>query len=393
MAKTDLDRYRLVNLARYIPELRPIIKHCPVFQSDRTDFTENDFLYVRNVGYALVRLNTYTFPIADKRANFRKRTFLKDPLEITAVLVTKRYKEKRPCLVLSHGSSGNTASEWQVAQRMMHKFDLNVLILDHYTQRGIKNTIANQFQLSIESQLIDLAEAKKFLENLCFVDRDRIFAVGVSRGGTVVDRLRRKKILKTLGITPFNAYICFYPLPHAQEIRPYLVSSPAFYMIGDQDDITPLNILQSYLKHLENFGYKSVLHIAEGAFHAFEYPGNWKLSFLNLLYNPTSSPWVNGGIHKIAQALLLPFGITPLHQLQSLKQSCYFHDERGFVPLEKFSESLLKKPAQERPVLPFSELMTYVQNRLSYGGRIKLGDEGTKQKAYTALYDFVDEIL
>lgn len=392
MAKSQNDKSRLINLPRYIPELAAIINRCPLFESSKTDLSINDFLVVKNVGYALIKLRTYNFPALDIHANFRTRNFMSDPLDISAVLVTKHYNAKRPCLILSHGSGGNTASEWQVAQRLMHKFDLNVFILDHYTQRGIKNTIADQFQISIESQMIDLAQAKKFAEKLDFVDAEKIIIGGVSRGGTVVDRLRRKKILKTLNIKPFAAYICFYPLPHAQELRPYLVKSPALYIIGDKDDITPLHVLKPYLDYLAKFGYESELHVAEGAFHAFEYPGNWKLGLLNLFYNPTPYPAINQWVHKLAEKIFKVIDVIPLHNLQTLKESCYIHDERGFLPLNKEC-SISEELDLQGNKRPFSELVDHVRNNVTYGGRVKLSDEDTKRKAYAALYGFMGRIV
>lgn len=392
MEKSSCTKSQLVNLTRYIPELTDIIDHCPVFDSSKTDLNYNDFLYIDDIGYSLIQLNSYNFPALGDQRLFFKRSYLKDPIRVSAVLATKRFNEKRPCMILSHGSGGNTASEWQVAQRLMERYGVSVLILDHYTQRGIENTIADQFQISIESQMIDLSEAKKFMSSLNFVKENKILVAGVSRGGTVVDRLRRTRILRALGISPFSAYICFYPLPHSQDLKPNLTPEPALYIIGDQDDITPLKALQPYLEYLEKHGFSSELHIAKGAFHAFEYPANWKLGLLNLFYKPTGIDFIDSVAHKLGEWIFEPLGVVPMHKLQILKDSCYIQDENGFIPLGEDC-SLSNVTNLDGPKRPFTELVDHVKNNVTYGGRIKRADARTKADAYKTLYEFLERNL
>lgn len=394
MDSSFLDKSRFVALTRHIPELAPLIKHCPIFDNQDDPFFINDLLFVKDLRYALLKIHSYDFPSLGTHRGFARKEYLKNPREVSALFVTKNDsdKQKKPCLLLSHGSGGNTASEWQVARKLMDKFGFAVLILDHYTQRGIRQTIQDQFQLSIESQMIDLAEAKKFVEKLPFIDSSKIIIAGVSRGGTVVDRLRRTHVLRTLDITPFSAYICFYPLPHSQEITPKMAPSPALYIVGDQDDITPLKVLKPYLDYLEAHGINSELHVAKGAYHAFEYPGNGKLTVLNWFYRPTQNLLLNRLIHKLAEFLFEPHGIVPMHKLQILKESCYIYDEKGYFPLDK-NCSIPKDLDFTAPRQSFTHLIDYVKNNVTYGGRVKRADDTTKHKAYEALYRFLEIVL
>ena len=235
-------------------------------------------------------------------------------------------------------------------------------------------------------------KAQKFLEALSFINPQKTLVAGISRGGTVVDRLRRNRILKILGIKPFAAYICFYPLPHSQEIKPDMSDSPALYIVGEKDDITPLKVLKPYLNYLESHGIQSELHVAEGAFHAFEYPENGKLGLLNLFYKPTQNDLLNGIIHKLAELIFQPRGIVPMHKLQILKESCYIYDEKGYFPLDQ-NCSIPQKLDLKGPQKPFKDLVTYVQEQVTYGGRIKRSDQGTQKKAYEALYRFLETVL
>ena len=67
-----------------------------------------------------------------------------------------------PAMVILHGSSGVTPGEWVWAKRI-NELGFVAFVVDSFTGRGIKNTEADQSQLSMTADIADAYAALRLL--------------------------------------------------------------------------------------------------------------------------------------------------------------------------------------------------------------------------------------
>jgi dienelactone hydrolase len=169
-----------------------------------------------------------------------------------------------PAVVLMHGCGGiQPKRDHRWAERLV-AWGYVTLQVDSLGPRGISSVCAYSASDSMDivnKRVNDAYDAKRYLAQLPFVDRNRIAIMGWSHGGgTILDTLYRNTD------NHFQVAVAFYP-----SCRNTLkgLNAPLLILIGDADDWTPANRCVSALPK-EKASPEIILKIYSGAFHGFD---------------------------------------------------------------------------------------------------------------------------
>jgi dienelactone hydrolase len=174
-----------------------------------------------------------------------------------------------PVMVIAHGSGGVVKRDYVWAEFFKTQ-GIASFIIDTYQPRGIRDTIADQSQLTYPASTADHLMALKLLATHPKVDPARIGIIGFSRGGVVsvgtAFNTWRKHIANDL---KFAVHLPFYG--GCAWIAEQWDGSPIHNFIGDSDDyIQPVATCQAQTRFLEKAGITHSLNIFANARHGFD---------------------------------------------------------------------------------------------------------------------------
>jgi dienelactone hydrolase len=155
--------------------------------------------------------------------------------------------------------------------------------VDSFGPRSISSVCQDELLLVsiVSKRAPDTYDAKSYLAELPFVDRNRIGVIGWSHGGltilSVIDQKRND---------PFHAAIAFYPFCNRALFD---FNAPLLILIGDKDYWTPANSCFMRTRPGQT-GHEVVLKIYPDATHGFDMEGI-DMTFLGyrILYNPAAA--------------------------------------------------------------------------------------------------------
>jgi dienelactone hydrolase len=189
-------------------------------------------------------------------------------IELTGILTKPEGDGPFPAVVLLHGCGGINKGRDNAWVNRLVKLGYAALQLDSFAPRGMSNicTDWNLIVGMIGKRAQDAYEAKSYLGNLSFIDRNRIAVMGWSHGGTT--------ILETISRSAtddrfFNAAIAFYPYCYGSLSN---LKSPVLILIGEKDDWCPADYCTNFMPS-GNTAHEAVLKIYPGAYHDFDYEG------------------------------------------------------------------------------------------------------------------------
>lgn len=188
-----------------------------------------------------------------------------------------------PAVVLLHGCNGILEYHHSWAEKIT-SWGYVVLVLDSLGPRGLKSVCENPHDLAESLRVRDAFDAKAYLSELPFVNRNRIGIVGFSHGGgTILCALSRinlknfsdyfnkgvppselSDLYKQKG--PFQVAVAFYPFCGGELFDS---ESPLLILAGDKDTWTPAGNCKSNMPGGKT-KHEIVLKIYEGATHAFD---------------------------------------------------------------------------------------------------------------------------
>ena len=209
------------------------------------------------------------------------------PIKLTGILTRPEGNGPFPAVVLLHGCSGlqHSKSRNELWLNRLVKWGYVVLQVDSFKPRKISAICDDailQGRMALRRSQ-DAYDAKTFLAELPFVDRNRVAIMGWSHGGWAVMQAISKRIED---VDPFKAVIAFYPWCK------YLVfqNAPLLILIGGLDDWTPANRCSNLLSSVSNKPPEVILKIYPEAYHGFDWEGmdQTYLSY-RLLYDPIAS--------------------------------------------------------------------------------------------------------
>ena len=218
----------------------------------------------------------FTFQICfAENIKFKSTSKGKDgnPLLLTGVLTKPEGSGPFPAVVLLHGwcvhEFGKPRSDaW--SGRLVD-WGYVTLQLDSFGPRNVSNDCSDKtelFSLSL-ARGQDTYDAKDFLAELPYIDRNRIALLGWSHGGHASLYVLLKQIKPQSKETPFKAGIVFYPYC---DMPLYNLNAPLLILIGESDDWT-LAKECSEMMPSEQPDLEITLKIYPGAYHDFDWEG------------------------------------------------------------------------------------------------------------------------
>jgi dienelactone hydrolase len=174
-----------------------------------------------------------------------------------------------PMMVIAHGSGGVTKRDYVWADFFKAK-GIGSFIIDTYKERGIRDTISDQSQLSYVASTADHLLALKLLATHPKVDPNRIGIIGFSRGGqsaigTAFEVWREN----VAGNAKYAVHMPFYG--GCSWIANHLDGSPIHRFIGDSDDYSqPVSTCEAQTRFFDKAGIKHSLNVYAGAHHGFD---------------------------------------------------------------------------------------------------------------------------
>ncbi len=189
-----------------------------------------------------------------------------DQLILKANLVKPAGDGPFPAIIMMHGCSGDTPYQDAWENRFV-QWGYVVLRVDSLTPRK-KQTFCDMPAPTTKPRAQDAYDAKAYLMELPFVDKQKIGLVGWSHGGSaalyVVDDLTPIENRKS----PFQCAVLFYPYCFSI----YNLNAPLLILTGEKDDWCP-PVKCKPLIESNNFQFEIALKIYENANHCFDWEG------------------------------------------------------------------------------------------------------------------------
>ena len=188
-----------------------------------------------------------------------------------------------PAAILMHGCGGlDWGTERGMARHASHLVDAGfvALILDSFTARGI-DSICSSSATMAEARAFrryDAFHAMRRLRERDDVDRDNVFLVGLSHGGSVAAELAggglspgsvaKRDLTERFPDEPwFRAIVAYYPwCPHV----PKRLDTPLLVLSGEKDDWTPSEVCFWRKAVVKGAPYDVAIY--ENAHHSFDLP-------------------------------------------------------------------------------------------------------------------------
>ena len=186
------------------------------------------------------------------------------PLTLTGSLKKPAGDGPFPAVVLLHGCGGIQPKRDHRWAERLSDWGYVTLQVDSLGPRSISSVCSysgNDSVDIVQKRVNDAYDAKKYLVELPFVDRNRIAIMGWSHGGfTTLEALYRNKE------NPFRVAVALYP--YCGRILTG-VNAPLLILIGEVDDWTPASRCAEMLPK-EKTSPEVVLKVYPKAFHGFD---------------------------------------------------------------------------------------------------------------------------
>jgi dienelactone hydrolase len=194
------------------------------------------------------------------------------PVELDGQLFLPAGKAPHPVVILIPGSGGVGAHHLKHAEALL-KAGLGVYVLDPFSKRGVTSTSDDQTQISFAASTYDLLAAARMLATLPTVDRQRLGAVGYSRGGAAVslavsEQLSHAALGKQL---KFKAAMTGWAWCGYQFQNATTTATAVRYALGDSDNWVAPALCQAQANAIAQRNPQVSVRLFKGANHGFGY--------------------------------------------------------------------------------------------------------------------------
>jgi dienelactone hydrolase len=213
-----------------------------------------------------------------------------NPLLLMGVLTKPEGHGPFPAIVFLHGWCGHEFGKPRSESWVSRLVDWGyvTLQLDSFSTRNVSNECSDKTEMFLLSlaRVKDAYDAKDFLAEHPFVDRNRIALLGWSFGGRTSLYVLLKQIKPQSKETPFKAAIAFYPYC---DMPLYNLNAPLLILTGESDDLLKAKWCTEMMPS-EQPDLEIILKIYPGAYHDFDWEGMDELyEGHRLLYDPVAA--------------------------------------------------------------------------------------------------------
>jgi dienelactone hydrolase len=178
-----------------------------------------------------------------------------------------------PCMVLLTSSAGVQRHREHYYAQALNAAGVAAFIIDSFTGRGVRRTVADQTLVSGAQMEGDAFAALALLRSDKRIDPARIGVMGVSKGGgatlnaAIAVRQRWRRGFEQL----FDLHVAICPGATSQHRDPATHGRPIFLMLAGRDDYTPAPLALSYAERMRAAGNRQVkVKVYSGAHHGWE---------------------------------------------------------------------------------------------------------------------------
>ena len=178
-----------------------------------------------------------------------------------------------PCMVILTSSAGVQRHREHYYSQALNGAGIAALIVDSFTGRGVRRTVADQTLVSGAQMEGDAFAALGLLRDDPRIDPVRIGVMGVSKGGVATLNTAIAVRHRGRGGFPhtFDLHVAICPGATAQHRDPTTHGKPIFFMLAGRDDYTPAPLAIEYAERMRATGNGGIkVKVYSGAHHGWE---------------------------------------------------------------------------------------------------------------------------
>jgi dienelactone hydrolase len=188
---------------------------------------------------------------------------------------------KVPALVIMHGSGGVEPFAYDVWGSRLNAAGAAVFVVDSYKPRGVESTATSQNEgnVTVASQTADALNALRVLASHPHIDPNRIFVIGMSRGGNPAFYSAwpmYQAPVDTKG-AKYSGHIAMYPgmcnvRYRADANGESKATAPIFFALPDRarEDWQDVAVCERFAKELAALGNPVTIKEYAGTYHAWD---------------------------------------------------------------------------------------------------------------------------
>jgi dienelactone hydrolase len=178
-----------------------------------------------------------------------------------------------PCMVILTSSAGVQRHREHFYAQALNDAGCAALIVDSFSGRGVRRTVADQTLVSAAQMEGDAFAALALLRADNRIDPERIGVMGVSKGAgatlntAIAVRQRWRAGFPHL----FDLHVAICPGATAQHRDPATHGRPIYFMLAGRDDYTPAALAIGYAERMRSAGNRRIrVKVFSGAHHGWE---------------------------------------------------------------------------------------------------------------------------
>lgn len=174
-----------------------------------------------------------------------------------------------PCMVILTSSAGVQRHREHYYADLLNQAGVAALIVDSFTGRGVRRTVADQTLVSAAQMEGDAFAALALLRSDPRIDSARIGIMGVSKGGvaTLTAAIAVRQRWRNGFPHLFDLHVAICPGATAQHRDPTTHGRPMFLMLAARDDYTPAELAIEYANRMRTAGNERIKVKVYGAAH------------------------------------------------------------------------------------------------------------------------------
>jgi dienelactone hydrolase len=178
-----------------------------------------------------------------------------------------------PCMVILTSSAGVQRHREHYYAQALNDAGCAALIIDSFTGRGVRRTVADQSLVSAAQMEGDAFAALALLRADRRIDPSRIGVMGVSKGGgaTLNTAIAVRQRWRNGFAHLFDLHVAICPGATAQHRDPATHDRPIYFMLAGRDDYTPAPLAMDYAERMRAAGNRRIrVKVYGSAHHGWE---------------------------------------------------------------------------------------------------------------------------